>query len=251
MSSEEWKAINGIDNAYISSLGRVMSWTKKFGEKVLKPYISKRRKNSSPRLRVFLSRKTTQGRVFNVFVHTLVAKHFLPDSDCSKIVFRDKDTLNCRAENLAGLYDFNTVADHRTLQHYSKFKSVLGKACYQHCLLNKTPLEKEIGRWALSMPHMVTRRFNLSEVEVSEAYWLAATKFIQRVPLGFIENEDTSEGLLFTMMKNEAKYMAIRKYKFVSEFQGEEEYSFIDKVAHASLDGSSDVWCEEGISQYA
>ena len=238
MNSEIWKPVKDIEGAYVSNWGNVKSITT-HGEKILKPQVYRRRKHNEPRLRVMIDRKRTQGKVFYPFLHTLVAEYFLPPSDSSKLIFRDGNPLYCGVFNLAWMHDFNTEADHNVLSKYSKFTTDFGKAVYLYCTGDDSQIQKHLARWSLSMPRIYSTRYGLSETEADEAYWLGATQFMQKVRIGYIKNEETIEGFLFTSGNLKAKYMKISKYKDISDTQcydGDESY-VMDRYVTSDLGG--------------
>lgn len=248
--NEEWKEIEEVDGAFVSNYGRVKSITSR-GERILKPQVYQRHENDEPRLRVMIDRKKTQGKVFYPFLHTLVAKYFLPKSDSSKLIFRDGNPFYCGAFNLAWLYDFATKADHATLQRYSEFKTEIGKAVYQYCKGCDKDLQRVLARWSTSMPRIYMARYQLSETEADEAYWKGATRFMQKSLTGYITDEDRAEGLLFSMGNVEARYMRVRKAKEVSDWELTEngDAYVMDKYVYCGIDGNK-VECSQTSGQY-
>lgn len=94
LESEKWKDIDGYDGAYqVSDLGRVRSL--KFGKtRVLRAY-----KNRYGYLKVFLWK---DGKRHNIYVHRLVARAFIPNSDKTKneINHINEDKTDNRVYNL-------------------------------------------------------------------------------------------------------------------------------------------------------
>jgi hypothetical protein len=239
MSKEIWKKLDEIEGAFVSNFGNVKSVTSR-GQRILKPQVYCKKGSSETRLRVMIDRRLSSGKVFYPFVHTLVAKYFLgTPKGSAKVIFRDGNPMYCGVFNLAYMYDFDTKADHTTLEKYSKYTSESGVAIYEYCNGNDKPLQAWLQKWSVSMSKILAERYKLSDTDANESYWTGATKFMQKCLIGFME-DGTNEGLLFSMSKWEALGLKSKQCKLTSEWQSGEDgdFSTMDNYITCDLEGN-------------
>ena len=256
LDGEIWAKIDGVDGGYISNMGRAKSITK-FGERILKYQYSKRvrKKGNTTHIRVMFDRRRATGKAHYIGVAMCVAKYFIKDNgDFKQIIHRDGDYTNCSSDNLMYKHDFNAIATTETLLKYSTFESPIGIAVYQYCMGNKEFIYTEIEKLRVGFVRILKWSGGLCESDAEEAFWLGITKFIQKIPNGFLSSGETIEGLLITSCKFQSLVIASNHYKSQSMMISVEDndFNFMDTQAYSDIEGNTHYYEDEyaGINNF-
>lgn len=233
---ELWADIEEAEGYQVSNMGRVKSLVGR--GQLITPQKEHRKHMQNPYYRVYLDRRATRGWVKFLYVHIEVAKAFLPNPHNDKrIVFKDGNSLNCKADNLAWFWEEPPVYREKLAQFRASVTSDLGRKVLAFIDGNDQALNPFIMQHTPRLKRKLRYRFgSVCGTMLEEAVHLAFSKGLRDIKRGLLVADDNIPGWFNTIAKN-TLIMELRKDRnLLSEwgYADGEEYSRFDSIAAAN-----------------
>lgn len=211
---EEWKSIAGVEGAYISSFGRAKSVVNG-KETILKPQLYKRKgKNLKPKYRVYFDRRSTQGKAFYIFIHNAVADAFLKTGS-GRVLFKDGNTSNNKAENLVRMYDSETEQCEHIVKELRKSDSSINIAAIKFINGDSSLIYSELFSFYDEFTRKIIKLYRVDKGVSEDCFMSALEKFVLRIKTGIIDGEKNAVGLFWSLIKFEARKAITLMYQNV------------------------------------
>ena len=236
LPNELWCDIEDAEGFAVSSRGRVKTNTGI--EKLVTPQIETRKRNHTPRQRVYLDRRAKLGWVKYLYVHVEVAKCFVENkTDSNKVIFKDGDTLNCEAVNLVWFWDEPPMYPENLTLLKETAATDAGLAVVKFIDGDRSALNSLI----ISMQPRLRGKLNYMfgqnhQDKIDDAVQYAISEGVQRITRGMLKNDENIPGYFATIAIYKMFDDIKKDAPLVSEFfdHNGSEFSRFDSVARAN-----------------
>lgn len=202
LPGELWADIEEAEGYQVSNMGRIKSLLGR--GRLMTPQLEKRSHMKKTLKRVYLDRRATRDWVKFLYIHLEVARAFIPNKFNSfRVIFKNGDTLDCRADNIEWWWDNPPVNNDGLIQFRKSVQSELGMKVLGFIDGNQSALDSFVRDSTPKIRQILQSEFKgVCGDSVNEAVCVAFSEGMRDIKRGMLKSDTYIERWFLRIAKN-------------------------------------------------